>query len=178
MKAAEPERVVLFISILSGDEELTSRVEGLLEERFGAVSTICGPVPFGHSDYYASEMGPGLTRSLVAFEDLIDPGELSSIKVFTNGLEASFLQGTKRSVNIDPGYLALEKVVLASCKNFSHRIYIGSGIYADLTLIRKGGAYESLAWTYAEYAKSPIIDFLEMLRDGLRGSRASRKKGV
>jgi hypothetical protein len=67
-------------------------------------------------------------------------------------------------VNIDPGYLLFERFVLASGKNFSHRIYIGRQIYADLTLVFRKGAFETLPWTYPDYADCPIRGFLERAR--------------
>jgi hypothetical protein len=72
--------------------------------------------------------------------------------------------GGRREANIDPGYLLLERLVLATGKNFSHRIYVGRGIYADLTLIYQRGAYRALPWTYPDYAGAPLGRFLAAVR--------------
>ena len=103
-------------------------------------------------------------RRCLVIERLIDQLELAAIKLATNRLEQSYSQNYRRRVNIDPGYLLYERFVLASGKNFSHRIYIGRCIYADLTLIYRKGAFETLPWTYPDYADQPIRDFLERVR--------------
>jgi hypothetical protein len=84
--------------------------------------------------------------------------------VFTNDLEHEHSSNGKRVVNIDPGYLLHERFVLATGKNYSHRIYIGKGIYADLTLIYAKGGFKPLPWTYPDYASEIIITFLEQVR--------------
>ena len=89
---------------------------------------------------------------------------MADIKLETNLLEDQYVRGGRRRVNIDPGYLLYERFVLASGKNFSHRIYIGKKIYADLTLIYQRGVFEKLPWTYPDYADQPIISFLERAR--------------
>ena len=73
------------------------------------------------------------------------------------------MQGRRR-VNLDPGYLLLERFVLASGKNFTHRIYIGQGIYADLTLMFQKGAFRTLPWTYPDYAARDMQSFLTQVR--------------
>ena len=98
-------------------------------------------------------MGDNLFRKLISFEKLIKPETLSDIKLFTNSIENEHLaEGGKRIVNIDPGYISLEKLVLATGKNFAHRIYLRNGIYADLTLVYKNGDFQPLEWTFPDYA--------------------------
>ena len=110
-------------------------------------------------------MGTPLFRRRLAFKPLIEQLQLAAVKVTTNRLEDQYTRSGRRRVNIDPGYLLYERFVLASGKNFSHRIYIGHRIYADLTLIYQGGAFEKLPWTYPDYADRPILSFLEQVRD-------------
>jgi len=99
---------------------------------------------------------------------------LADVKLFTNGLEDRFATEDKRLVNIDPGYLLSERFVLATGKNYTHRIYLRAGIYADLTLIYHNGGFHALDWTYPDYAGEAIIRFLKSVRDRymyqLRGS--------
>jgi hypothetical protein len=99
----------------------------------------------------------------------------------TNRLETRYASSDRRRINIDPGYLLHERFVLASGKNFSHRIYIGHRIYADLTLIYQRGAFEKLPWTYPDYADRPILSFLEQVRnkysiDLIRGGRVRQRR--
>jgi len=82
----------------------------------------------------------------------------------TNRLEGEYAKDGRRRVNIDPGYLLLERLVLASGKNFSHRIYLDNGIYADLTLIYQHGGFQKLPWTYPDYADQPMLAFLQQVR--------------
>jgi hypothetical protein len=109
-------------------------------------------------------MGAPLFRRLFAFEKLIQQSTLAQIKVRTNQIEQHYGRDGKRSVNIDPGYLLQERFVLASGKNYSHRIYLSEGIYADLTLIYHQGRFQPLPWTYPDYADGPILGVLERIR--------------
>ena len=104
-------------------------------------------------------------RRVTSFEPLISPGELVGVKLWTNGLEAKYLNKLRgRKVNIDPGYLAASKFILATGKDYTHRIYLGEGIYGDLTLIFKKGTFAALPWTYPDYGSQPLIGLLNLLR--------------
>jgi hypothetical protein len=121
-------------------------------------------LPFDNTVYYESEMGRPLFRRFLVFRELIGQADLSRIKQMTNAIEQQTALNGKRRVNIDPGYLLQERFVLATGKNFTHRIYIGHGIYADLTLIYQKGAFQVLPWTYPDYATPAALQFLEEVR--------------
>ena len=146
------------------DSGLFREVAGKLSARFGGVDLISAWLPFGYTSYYEKEMGAPLCRRMLAFRHLIQQDALAGIKTATNELELACSHERKRRVNIDPGYLVLERFVLASGKNFTHRIYLGQGIYADLTLIYRKGAFQELPWTYPDYADEPILGFLAQVR--------------
>ena len=141
-------------------------VLGRLRERFGPLDFLSGPIAFDHTDYYAGEFGGGpLKRKVASFEELVRSEDLSSIKIYTNGLEEGYRKdGGGRRVNIDPGYLCLERFILASCKNFSHRIHIGQGVYAELTLVYKDGEFRPLEWTYPDYGGAVLRRMLFRIR--------------
>ena len=160
----EPKPGKLVIGILMKDRALFEPLAVELASLYGSPDMISAWMPFDYTAYYEPEMGFPLYRRLLTFERLIDQLELAAIKLATNRLEQSYSQNHRRRVNIDPGYLLYERFVLASGKNFSHRIYIGRCIYADLTLIYRKGAFEPLPWTYPDYADQPIRDFLERVR--------------
>jgi hypothetical protein len=122
-------------------------------------------LPFDHTDYYHQEMGQPLVRRLASFDRLIRQEELARVKVQTNYLEAELREEGNRTVNLDPGYLLAERLVLASGKNYAHRIYLGEGIFADLTLIYQNKDYRPLAWTYTDYAEPRIRAWLRALRE-------------
>ena len=105
--------------------------------------------------------------SLVKPAGVLPLDGLAAVKVATNALERdSAGPDGRRLVNLDPGYLTLERLVLASGKNFTHRVYLGRGIWADLTLIYQGGDWVSLPWTFRDYASAPVQAFLTRVRDG------------
>jgi hypothetical protein len=120
---------------------------------------------FDHTDYYEPEMGAPLFRRVMAFCNLIEQDSLADIKLFTNDLEKRLSRQGRRRVNIDPGYLLAERFVLATGKNYTHRVYLRAGIYADLTLIYHEGRFQALDWTYPDYAGEAVIDFLKSVRD-------------
>ena len=165
MRPAEIEPVKLVVSVLSSEADAVEKALGALKKRFGETDFRSKELDFNYTDYYEPEMGKGLKRLMVAFEKLVPPGELSGIKTFTNGIEDCFLtESGNRRVNIDPGYLTLEKFVLASCKNFSHRIYLDKGVYAEITLAYKSKDFRPLEWTYPDYKDAPMVEMLREIR--------------
>jgi hypothetical protein len=159
-----PKPAKLVIGFFLREKELGIHVVKALADKYGAVDMTSSWFPFNFTTYYNNEMGTPLYRRLVAFKQLIHQVSLADIKLFTNDLENENLFNGKRRVNIDPGYLLLERFVLATGKNFSHRIHIGKGIYADLTLIYTKGDFEPLPWTYPDYASENIMNFLKQVR--------------
>lgn len=165
MRPGEIEPVKLVVSVLSSEMDAMEKAIGAIKKRFGETDFRSDVLDFNYTDYYEPEMGKGLKRFLLAFERLVPPGELSGIKTFTNGIEDCFLaSGGGRRVNIDPGYLTLEKLVLASCKNFSHRIYLDKGVYAEITLVYKNKDFRPLEWTYPDYKDAPLLEMLREIR--------------
>jgi hypothetical protein len=92
---------------------------------------------------------------------------LPDIKLYTNELESLFTTGGQRKVNIDPGLLSEERFILATGKNFTHRIYLREGIYADLTLIYQQDSFRALPWTFLDHQDPSLIHYLNMLRQKL-----------
>jgi len=110
-------------------------------------------------------MGKDLKRKFISFQKLIPPPRISEIKLFTNGIEKRFAKVNKRRINIDPGYLNSAKLVLATTKDFSHRIYLRKGIFAELTLFYEDKKFHPLKWTYPDYCSQPYYDILNRIRD-------------
>jgi hypothetical protein len=155
-----PAPAKLVIGVLLKERSLFEELARRLASRFGPPDMISPWLPFGYTSYYAKEMGAPLLRRVAAFSELIAQDGLAAIKGATNALEEEYRTESGRRVNIDPGYLLLERFVLATGKNFSHRIYLGGGIYADLTLVFRKGRFQPLPWTYPDYADRPLSDFL------------------
>lgn len=159
-----PNPAKLVIGCFLKSKELSAPVAEALKDHFGEMDMKSPWMPFDYTRYYEPEMGRPLFRRVFAFKILIGQDDLADIKHVTRGLEDRYLAGGKRRVNIDPGYMLHERFVLASGKNFTHRIYIGKQVYADLTLIYRKGRFESLPWTYPDYADEPMQDFLYKVR--------------
>ena len=123
---------------------------------------------FGHTDYYRDEFGEGLSRKFLGFSSLITPEKLSEIKVLTNRIEDKFRKEGRRLINIDPGYLDMAKLVLASTKDFMHRIYLDRGIYAEITLSYQNKSFRSFDWTYPDYRSKEYIDIFNEIREAYR----------
>ncbi|MHC4553523.1 MAG: DUF4416 family protein, partial [Planctomycetota bacterium] len=124
--------------------------------------------PFDMTEYYVDEAGAKMVRQFAAFETLIDPGRLAAIKHETNRMEQDFADSLDtpypRPVNLDPGYVEPSKLVLASTKNFAHRIYIGEQMYAEVTLTYNKGTWESFPFTFPDFKSGRYDAFLNTVR--------------
>ncbi len=161
----KPKDVKLVMSFLYGSESGFASAVAVVDGRYGPMDFMSEPLSFEYTGYYEREMGKNLKRRLVSFRPLISPDQLPGIKLWTNELEGRYLNPHQgRAVNIDPGYLHSAKFVLATGKDYSHRIYLRDGIYGDLTLMVQKGAFIRLPWTYPDYASAPLIDLLTLLR--------------
>ncbi len=161
---SEPGPAKLVVGAFTPDKGLFPQLAEELADRFGQPDLVSPWFDFTHTRYYEQEMGTPLFRRMLAFSQLIPMEELGSIKLFTNRMEARYQEDGRRRVNIDPGYLTLERFVLASGKNFTHRIYIGKGVFADLTLVYHKKDFTPLPWTYPDYAGEEIRTFLGRVR--------------
>jgi hypothetical protein len=159
-----PLPVKLVMPMIGADAALVAAVEGALTAEWGAIDYRSASVPFTYTDYYAREFGPHLWRRFVSFERLIDPGELAGIKRLSNEIEQRWAEAGRRRINLDPGYLTQARLVLATTKDQAHRIYIGQGIYAEVTLIYRGGAFTPLPWTYPDYRSPAYLAILGEIR--------------
>jgi len=122
---------------------------------------------FDLTDYYEPEMGAGLLRRFMSFAGLINPEMLSGLKLWTNDLEEALRQETGaagRPVNIDPGYLTASALVMATAKDFSHRIPLGQGIYAHLEFLFTKAGVKILEWTYPDFRRTPCQEFFRAVR--------------
>jgi Domain of unknown function (DUF4416) len=160
-----PAQVKLFCALLVAPTLPIDEIETVLAQTYGAIMLRSTPMPFTQTTYYEREMGANLIRLYMAFDPLVSIATLATVKHTTNRLEArwSTPQGQRR-VNIDPGYLDLGKVVLASTKDHSHRLYIGDGIFAEVTLRYQRHAFQSWEWTYPDYRVPATLTFFHQLR--------------
>ncbi len=164
-RVQEPSAVRLFMGLIYKPDSCIDQLLKMLEEKLGAINFASEEIPFNHSSYYAIEMGEGLLRKIITFEKLIRRTEIVEIKTFTNNMEKVFSYEGNRTINIDPGYIAQEHLILATGKGYSHRPYLGSGVYADLTLVYMNDEYRTLQWTYPDYGNEKMRILFKDLRN-------------
>jgi hypothetical protein len=166
-----PVPVKLFVGVLLSDRKLVPAVENRLIEAYGPTDHHSPVLQFKFTNYYEPEMGPAIERVFYSFERLIEADRLPEIKRQTNQIEqevAPLLGNVKRPVNLDPGYLEQAKVILASTKNFYHRIYLGKGIFGEVTMHFKNNTYQFFPWTYPDYQSEEYLEFFLKVRQTYR----------
>ena len=160
--------VKLFVGMISGRTTLFDEVRRPLVTRFGPADIESPVYPWTHTTYYEKELGPDLKRQFFFFKQPVSPDSLHEIKRFTNDLEQQWVQaspgGNLRRINLDPGYLTPSKIVLATTKDYSHRIYLRDGIYAEVTLVYQGKSYVPLPHTYPDFRSEEYIALFNQAR--------------
>ena len=166
-----PKPVKLIIGILAADQHCLSKANQVLTTAFGKFDFVSDIWPFGQTDYYRDQTGGHIIRQFVSIKKLVDPGKLAGIKHRTNRLEQKLANqlafDLPRPVNLDPGLIEPSKLVLATTKNYSHRIYIGDKMYAEVTLIFDKGQWHPFEYTYPDYRQKCYFDFFEKVRTQL-----------
>jgi hypothetical protein len=163
------------MGLIFKEEDFFRQVIQDLQKEFGETDFISRRFPFDFTQYYTKEIGEDLSRCFITFKQLISRDALPDIKLATNRLEEKFAgPGGNRRINIDPGYLCMEHVILATTKAYTHRPYLGKGIYADMTLIYRSKSYQPLDWTYPDYRQEETLrlfnrfrkEYMENLKEG------------
>ena len=174
---AEP--TAFFVGVLAADADCLEAARVKLEEEYGSASDVLPARPFTSTNYYEKELGSHPLKTFFAYEIDFPPDRLAERKRFTNQLEkelaATCGKSLPRPVNLDPGYLAIEKLVLASAKNYSHRICLSGGIYAEVTLCYTDGRFQTLPWTFPDYGSGEYFECFLRLRKRLMQQRDARK---
>ncbi len=161
-----PKPAKLFMSILynvSGSKNIEKLLRKL-KESYGNIDNISEELHFDYTSYYSSEMGTDLKRIFITFEKLILRDEIIKIKLYINELEKFFQLYNNRNINIDPGMITPENIMLSTNKNFSHRLYLGQGIFGEVTLIYRNKKYKTLEWTFPDYASENILELFLQFR--------------
>ena len=152
----------LICGVLYREGDVFEPTKERLEEAFGPVDLESSPFPFDCTDYYEREMGPGLSRVFLGFARLVEPDSLAGVKLITNALENRFSAGpgrTRRRVNLDPGILTASSLIMATAKDFSHRVPLRDGIYAHLEFLFTKSGLRFLDWTYPDFRKPEYREF-------------------
>ncbi len=170
----KPLPVKLFVGMLSSDPALFPVCADIFCTKYGSIDYESPLLPWNLTHYYREELGDDIFRKFIFFKELIDPGELPKIKIFATMVEEKFSvqaeKTTQRKINLDPGYVTEAKVVLATTKDYSHRIYIGSNIYAEVTLKYniRNHEYAANDYTYPDYCTDQYRAIFASARERLR----------
>lgn len=164
---AEPSRhlpLKLIAGFITNKSRQFTLARRILENKFGTADKETDFLDFSCTSYYEKELGKNLKRKFLSFEKLIMPNKNYRIKLYTNRIERKLSENRARTINIDPGYISLTKLVLFTTKNRSHRIYIDRGIFADLELGFANKSFRAHEWTYPDYRTKEYTDFFNSVR--------------
>ena len=163
-----PQRVQFFCGVIYAPQAPVAKIRSELESLFGPIEFESPVFNFDFTDYYREEMGSELEKIFFAFENLLLPDEIVEAKIKTNEIESRYALfdniGEGRIANLDPGYVTLAKMVLATTKDFAHRIYLRDGIFAEITLTFKKHGFTDFPWTYPDYKTNEYLSFFNELR--------------
>jgi hypothetical protein len=168
----QPSPVLLIVAAISRHPEALEWSLARLESHSGPIALSSPAFDFTETDYYLATMGANLKKQFFACEQLIDPAKLVELKLQTNRWEEEFAAQSRfpetRPLNLDPGYITLAKLVLASTKDHSHRLYLGRGIYGEITLSFRGGRWQETQFTYPDYRRADFHEFFIACREYLK----------
>lgn len=160
-----PRPIKFFVGLITNNNSLIEKTRKLLIRKFGPVDCESRLFDFSFTRYYNDEMGENLKRKFLAFEKPVSLENIGSTKILTNRLEEKFSLKGKRKINIDPGYISLSTLVLLTTKEYYHRLYLGKGIYAEVTLYYKDKFFRPFEWTYPDYRSREYLDFFNVVRE-------------
>jgi hypothetical protein len=164
-KTKKPKAVKLIIGMLAKSQKLFDKAEEFFIKDFGPIDYKSTVISFNYTDYYEKEFGPALKRNFISFKKPISPEKIAKIKLLTNSIEKKLSADKKRQVNIDPGYVTDAKLILATTKDYFHRIYLNHGIYAEVTLMWRKGGFKPFEWTFPDYRSKEYIDVFNAIRN-------------
>jgi hypothetical protein len=166
--------VLLVMAAFSRYDEALRWGRDRAERDWGPVALASDRFDFRETGFYERTMGPGLFKELWAFAPLVDPVTLVERKLQTNRWEEEYREQAghpeNRPLNLDPGYLTEAKLVLATTKDRDHRLYLGRGIFAEVTLSYHAQAWQTRPWTYPDYCRADYHHFFSRCREFLRRS--------
>jgi len=156
--------VKLITGFIFKDGEYFCKAKQGLRKSFGEIDFESQEIPFNHTDYYQKEFGHSLKRKFISFKRLITPQSIVETKIITNRIEVRLSKDSLRRINIDPGYIDMAKLVLASTKDFRHRIYLNKGIFAEIALFYQNKSFRPWEWSYPDYRTQEYFEIFNQIR--------------
>ena len=160
----KPLSALPFMGIIISQDIDYAKLIKELEADFGEILFERPLIPLDWTEYYTSEMGEKLFRSWIFFKELIDPSEIVAIKHRSRVIEDKYSVGNNRRVNLDPGYVNAARVVLSTFKDFSHRVYMFDGVYAEVTMQFRGTDFRAEEWTFSDYIDEKNLPYFHKAR--------------
>ncbi len=182
MGAAIPHSpVLLLLAAFSRHDAALDWARHRAAEAWGPIALESPRFDFVETRYYDATMGQGLKKTFFTFQQTFDPAELVDIKLETNRWEEQYAATAghpePRPLNLDPGYLTLAKLVLASTKDFAHRIYLSRGIYAEVTLQYRQHCWKHHEYTFPDYRRADYQEFFSKCREALKRMKGEGGRG-
>lgn len=159
--------VKLICGVIASEKSVFTKAKEHLIRLHGPVDLLSPFYDFDFTDYYERQMGGNLKRRFLSFFNLIFPEKLSELKIQTNKLERKMkqeLDASRRIVNLDPGYLSSAGLIMATAKDFAHRIPLQNGIYAHLEFLFGKNKVRTLNWTYPDFKTEAYQKFFLEVR--------------
>jgi len=157
----------LVVSIIYSSIDALADALKLLERQFGRVQYETIETTYSATTY-AEEMGDSLQRRFFSFEKPVERDRLPQIKTACQKIEKQFGDHvddfTFRTVNLDPGILTPDNLVMASTREYNHRIYLSDGVFADLVLVFAKGRFVRMPWTISDFYHGEAIEFFLRVR--------------
>lgn len=164
-----PTKALLFFALLYRCDDCPFEfIRNEIEQKWGKSVAELSPKVFPMKDYYSKEMGSPLSRIYLVIEGKFERETLVEAKNWSMEKESETAKEGNRTINIDPGLICLEQLLLISTKPYSHRIYLKDNLYAELTYQFQDKKFTPLPWTYPDYVELEVIDFFTNSRKFLK----------
>lgn len=166
------DKVKRFAAVFAHDESALDWLAQRCVADWGRIELASEKWPVAETGYYHRTMGSGVLKQLLLFESLIEMEELVADKWLAGEWEQELAKELNhqpsRPINIDSGYVSEAKLVLATTKDREHRVYVGRGIFAEVTLHYQKHQWRPWPWTYPDYHREEVAEFLNRARSQLR----------
>ncbi|HAF07393.1 MAG: DUF4416 family protein [bacterium] len=170
------EKSILFCGLLYSDRNIRYKVLSEIRDAFGEIRSFSKTLEFSKfSHYYDNEIGENITREWISFEETVSLESLFEKKRISIDIENRFKISGNRKINIDPGVITLNSVQLLTTKNYSHRVYLGEGIFCEVTFIFTKNGIKYLEWTYPDYKSDEAKNFFLKEREFLKNLRKEKR---